>query len=29
MAPFAAPVCSSYITGKVLPILGGETVGSG
>ena len=25
----AAPVCSSYITGEVLPILGGETVGSG
>jgi NAD(P)-dependent dehydrogenase (short-subunit alcohol dehydrogenase family) len=23
----AAPVCSSYITGEVLPILGGETVG--
>jgi NAD(P)-dependent dehydrogenase (short-subunit alcohol dehydrogenase family) len=22
----AAPVCSSYITGEVLPILGGETV---
>jgi NAD(P)-dependent dehydrogenase (short-subunit alcohol dehydrogenase family) len=25
----AAPVCSSYITGEVLPVLGGETVGSG
>jgi NAD(P)-dependent dehydrogenase (short-subunit alcohol dehydrogenase family) len=25
----AAPVCSSYISGEVLPILGGETVGSG
>jgi NAD(P)-dependent dehydrogenase (short-subunit alcohol dehydrogenase family) len=25
----AAPACSSYITGEVLPILGGETVGSG
>jgi NAD(P)-dependent dehydrogenase (short-subunit alcohol dehydrogenase family) len=25
----AAPVCSGYITGEVLPILGGETVGSG
>ncbi len=25
----AAPVCSSYITGAVLPVLGGETVGSG
>jgi NAD(P)-dependent dehydrogenase (short-subunit alcohol dehydrogenase family) len=25
----AAPVCSSYITGEVLPMLGGETVGSG
>ena len=24
---FAAPVCSSYITGEVLPLLGGETVG--
>lgn len=24
----AAPVCSSYITGEVLPILGGETVGA-
>jgi NAD(P)-dependent dehydrogenase (short-subunit alcohol dehydrogenase family) len=23
----AAPVCSSYITGEVLPVLGGETVG--
>ena len=26
---FASPVDSSYITGEVLPILGGETVGSG
>ncbi len=25
----AAPACSSYISGEVLPILGGETVGSG
>jgi NAD(P)-dependent dehydrogenase (short-subunit alcohol dehydrogenase family) len=25
----AAPSCSSYITGEVLPVLGGETVGSG
>jgi NAD(P)-dependent dehydrogenase (short-subunit alcohol dehydrogenase family) len=25
----AAPACSSYITGEVLPVLGGETVGSG
>jgi len=25
----AAPVCSGYITGEVLPVLGGETVGSG
>jgi NAD(P)-dependent dehydrogenase (short-subunit alcohol dehydrogenase family) len=25
----AAPVCSSYITGEILPVLGGETVGSG
>jgi NAD(P)-dependent dehydrogenase (short-subunit alcohol dehydrogenase family) len=25
----AAPSCSSYISGEVLPILGGETVGSG
>jgi hypothetical protein len=23
----AAPACSSYITGEVLPVLGGETVG--
>ena len=26
---FAAPACSSYITGEVMPVLGGETVGSG
>ena len=25
----AAPSCASYITGEVLPVLGGETVGSG
>jgi NAD(P)-dependent dehydrogenase (short-subunit alcohol dehydrogenase family) len=25
----AAPSCSSYISGEVLPLLGGETVGSG
>jgi hypothetical protein len=23
----AAPACSSYITGEILPVLGGETVG--
>ena len=22
----ASPVCSSYITGEILPVLGGETV---
>lgn len=26
-APFVAPVCSSYITGEIIPVLGGMSAG--